>query len=55
METLSIELRIIPSSNLFILFKLMSVSVGLAHSTFHREARTSPHLYLHRDPELVRY
>ena len=31
------------------------MSVGLAHSTFHREARTSPHLYLHRDPELVRH
>jgi len=33
----------------------VSTCVGLAHSTFHREARTSPHLYLHRDPELVPY
>ena len=33
-------------------FSLLS---GMAHATFHAEARSNPQLYLHRDPVLIPY
>jgi len=37
------------------LYHDVSKCIGLAHATFHSEARANPQLYLHRDPELVTY
>ena len=33
----------------------MKTLLGMAHATFHSEARSNPQLYLHRDPVLIPY
>jgi len=33
----------------------VSTCIGMAHATFHAEARSNPQLYLHRDPLLIPY